>query len=167
LHEVAGPAPILIAYDGSPSADHAIREAGGLLRGRQALVVAIYQQGVGFELAELPATSIAAPPAPIDIRTALEVDEELAERPQMMAQHGAELAREAGFEAEALAVADDADTPAAETIVMVAREQSADAIVMGAHGHSRLSEAVLGSTSRDVIRSAPCPVVIARPMQAR
>ncbi len=159
-------APILIAYDGSPSADHAIREAGRLLASRRALVVAVYKQGVGFELEELPAVSIGAPPAPIDIRTALDVDQELAERSQMMAQHGAGLAREAGFEAEALAVADDVDTPVAETIVKVAREQNADAIVVGAHGHSRISEAVLGSTSREVIRRAPCPVVIARPAQA-
>jgi nucleotide-binding universal stress UspA family protein len=163
---VEASAPILIAYDGSPSADHAIREAGRLLSGRQALVVVVYKQGVGFELEELPAVSIGAPPAPIDIRTALEVDEELAEGSQMMAQLGAELARGAGFEAEGLAVADDVDTPVAETIVNVAREQSADAIVVGAHGHSRLSQAVLGSTSRDVIRLAPCPVVIARPAQA-
>ena len=164
---MADSAPILIAYDGSPSADHAIHEAGRLLAGRQALVVAVDQQGIGFELAELPATSIGAPPAPIDIRAALDVDQELAERSQMMAQHGAVLAREAGLEAEALAVADDEDMPVSETIVNVAREQSADAIVMGAHGHSRLSEAVLGSTSRNVIRGAPCPVVIARPVQAR
>jgi nucleotide-binding universal stress UspA family protein len=164
---VESPSPILIAYDGSPSADHAIREGGRLLPGRRALVLVVYKQGTGFELAELPAVSIGAPPAPLDIRAALEVDQELAERSQMMAQHGAEMAREAGFEAEALAVADDVDTAVAETIVTVAREQSADAIVVGAHGHSRLSEAVLGSTSRDVIRRAPCPVLIARPAQAR
>jgi nucleotide-binding universal stress UspA family protein len=164
---VEGSAPILIAYDGSPSADHAIREAGGLLAGRRALVVVVYEQGVGFELEELPSVNIGAPPAPIDIRMALDVDQELAERSQMVARHGAELAREAGFEAEALAVADDADMPAAETIVTVAREQGAAAIVVGAHGHSRLSEVVLGSTSRDVIRRAPCPVVVARPMTER
>jgi nucleotide-binding universal stress UspA family protein len=164
---VEGSAPILIAYDGSPSADHAIREAGGLLAGRRALVVVVYQQGLGFELEELPSVTIAAPPAPLDIRMALDVDQELAERSQMLARHGAELAREAGFEAEALAVAEDADTPAAETIVTVAREQGAAAIVLGAHGHSRLSEVVLGSTSRDVIRRAPCPVVVARPMTER
>ena len=162
-----GSAPILIAYDGSPSADHAIREAGGLLAGRRALVVVVYKQGIGFELVELPSATIAAPPAPLDIRTALDVDQELAERSQMMARHGAELAREAGFEAEALAVADDVDMPVAETIVTVAREQSAAAIVVGAHGHSRLSEVVLGSTSRDVIRRAPCPVVVARPVPER
>jgi nucleotide-binding universal stress UspA family protein len=164
---VEGSDPLLIAYDGSPSADHAIREAGGLLAGRRALVVVVYMQGIGFELEELPSVTIAAPPAPLDIRAALDVDQELAERSQMLARHGAELAREAGFEAEALAVADDVEMPVAETIVTVAREQSAAAIVVGAHGHSRLSEVVLGSTSRDVIRRAPCPVVVARPMPGR
>jgi nucleotide-binding universal stress UspA family protein len=164
---VEGSAPILIAYDGSPSADHAIREAGGLLAGRRALVLVVYQQGIGFELVELPGATSGLPPPPLDIRTALEVDQDLAERSQMLSRHGAELAREAGFEAEALAVADDVDMPVAETIVTVAREQSAAAIVVGAHGHSRLSEVVLGSTSRDVIRRAPCPVVVARPVPER
>jgi nucleotide-binding universal stress UspA family protein len=164
---VEGGAPILIAYDGSASADHAVREAGRLLPGRPALVVVVYKQGIGFELVELPTASIGLPPAPIDVRTALELDEELAARSQKLAQQGAEVARSAGFEAEALAVADDVDTPVAETIVALARERSADAIVVGAHGHGRLSEAVLGSTSRDVIRRAPCPVVVARSEQPR
>jgi nucleotide-binding universal stress UspA family protein len=164
---VEGSAPILIAYDGSPSADHAIREAGRLLPGRQALVVVVYKQGIGFELVELPTTTIGLPPAPIDVRTALEIDEELAERSQKLAQQGAEMAREAGFEPEPLAVADDVDAPVAETIVNVAKERNAAAIVVGAHGHGRLTEVVLGSTSRDVIRRAPCPVVVARPAQSR
>jgi nucleotide-binding universal stress UspA family protein len=50
----------------------------------------------------------------------------------------------------------------AETLVRVARERDSQALVVGAHGHSRLTEVVLGTTSRDVIRNAPCPVVIAR-----
>jgi len=162
---VEGAAPILIAYDGSPSSDHAIREAGGLLAGRRALVVVVYKQGIGFELLELPNISGGLPPPQLDVRAAIEVDEELAERSQKLAQQGAELARDAGFEPEALAVADDEDMPVAETIVSVAADRSAAAIVIGAHGHSRLSEVVLGSTSRDVIRRAPCPVVVARPAQ--
>jgi nucleotide-binding universal stress UspA family protein len=164
---VEAAAPILIAYDGSPSADHALREAGRLLPGRRALVVVVYKQGIGFEVMDLPTATIGLPPAPIDVRTALELDQDLAERSQKLAQQGAELAREAGFDPEPLAVADDVDTPVAETIVTVAKEQGADAIVVGAHGHGRLSEVVLGSTSRDVIRRAPCPVVVARPAQAR
>jgi nucleotide-binding universal stress UspA family protein len=162
---VEAAAPILIAYDGTPSSDHAVREAGRLLRRRRALVVVVYKEGIGFELMELPTATVGLPPAPLDVRTAIEVDEELAERSQRLAQQGAELARDAGFEPEALAVADDADTPVAQTIVGLAADRSADAIVIGAHGHGRLSEAVLGSTSRDVIRRAPCPVVVARPAQ--
>jgi len=162
---VEGAAPILIAYDGSPSSDHAIREAGGLLAGRRALVVVVYKQGVGFELMELPVVTGGLPPPQLDVRAAIEVDEDLAERSQKLAQRGAELARDAGFEPEALAVADDVDMPVAETIVSVAADQGAAAIVIGAHGHSRLSEVVLGSTSRDVIRRAPCAVVVARPAQ--
>ncbi len=160
-----GAAPILIAYDGSPSSDHAIREAGGLLAGRRALVVVVYKQGIGFELLEMPNIRGGLPPPQLDVRAAIEVDEELAERSQTLAQQGAELARDAGFEPEALAVADHEDMPVAETIVSVAADRSAAAIVIGAHGHSRLSEVVLGSTSRDVIRRAPCPVVVARPAQ--
>jgi nucleotide-binding universal stress UspA family protein len=162
---VEGAAPILIAYDGSPSSDHAIREAGGLLAGRRALVVVVYKQGIGFELMELPNITGGLPPPQLDVRAAIEVDEDLAERSQVLAQQGAEVARDAGFEPEALAVADEVDMPVAETIVNVAADRGAAAIVIGAHGHSRLSEVVLGSTSRDVIRRAPCPVVVARPAQ--
>ena len=50
----------------------------------------------------------------------------------------------------------------AETIVNVAKERDAAAIVVGAHGHGRLGEVLLGSTSRDVIRRAPCPVIVSR-----
>jgi nucleotide-binding universal stress UspA family protein len=46
--------------------------------------------------------------------------------------------------------------------VSVARDRGAAAIVVGAHGHGRLSEAILGGTSRDVIRRADCPVVVVR-----
>jgi nucleotide-binding universal stress UspA family protein len=149
---------VVVAYDGSPASEHALRAAAGLLSGWPALVVVVWKAGLGFELVALPASSIGLPPSPIDVRTAVEVDREQAERAQRMAQHGAELAREAGLEAEGLAVADDPDTPVAETIVRVVRERNASAVVVGAHGHGA-SSALLGSTSRDVIRHAPCPVI--------
>lgn len=40
------------------------------------------------------------------------------------------MAKQSGFEAEGMAVADYIDTPVAETIVDVARERDAQAIVM-------------------------------------
>jgi nucleotide-binding universal stress UspA family protein len=157
-----GAGPIVIAYDGSPASEHALREAGELLAPRPALVVVVTKEGVGFELMELPTATAGLPPAALDIRTAMEIDEAMHERAQRLAQNGAGLARDAGFEAEGLAVAEDVHVPVAETLVRVARERDSQAIVVGAHGHSKIGEVILGSTSRDVIRQATCPVIVGR-----
>ena len=153
---------VVIGYDGSDAAERAIREAGGLLSGRPALVVVVWKAGLGWELVELPTTSIGLPPASIDVRTVVEIDQAMAERAQKLAEQGARVARDAGFKADGLAVAEDVETPIAETIVTLAGEREAAAIVVGAHGHGRLSEVILGGTSRDVIRRADCPVVVVR-----
>jgi nucleotide-binding universal stress UspA family protein len=154
--------PILIAFDGSPAAEHALDEAAALLGRRPALVVSVWKEGTGFEAVELPAATAGLTPAPIDISTAMEIDQEVKERAQRLAQHGAELAGQAGMEAEGLAVADEVEVTIAETLVEVAEKNDAAAIVMGAHGHGRLSQALLGSTTSDVIRRARCPVIVVR-----
>lgn len=46
-------------------------------------------------------------------------------------------------------------------IVQVARERKAGLIVIGVHGEGGLGEAVFGSTTHHVVRSAPCPVLTA------
>ena len=154
--------PVLIAFDGSPAAEHALKEAAAFLGKRPALVVSVWKEGVGFETLELPGATVGMPPAPIDVSTALEIEQEVKEQAQRLAQHGAELARQAGMDAEGLAVADEVQVTIAETIVDVAEKRDAAAIVMGAHGRGRLSEALLGSTTRDVIHRAECPVVVVR-----
>jgi nucleotide-binding universal stress UspA family protein len=50
-------------------------------------------------------------------------------------------------------------------IVGVAREQDADLIVMGTHGHGSIARAFFGSTSHHVVREASCPVLTVRPRQ--
>ncbi len=40
-------------------------------------------------------------------------------------------------------------------------DQNADLLVMGAYGHSRLREAILGGATRDVLEGAPVPVLMA------
>ncbi len=47
----------------------------------------------------------------------------------------------------------------ADTIVRVARERSADLIVMSTHGRTGLQHVLLGSVAEKVVRLAPCPVL--------
>jgi nucleotide-binding universal stress UspA family protein len=50
---------------------------------------------------------------------------------------------------------------AGEAILAKAREVDADAIVMGAYGHSRLREMVLGGVTRHVLMNAKVPMLLA------
>jgi nucleotide-binding universal stress UspA family protein len=50
----------------------------------------------------------------------------------------------------------------AEVIVQQARTREADVIVMGAYGHAKVLEWVIGSTTTYVLNHAPCPVLLAR-----
>lgn len=49
-----------------------------------------------------------------------------------------------------------------DAIVDFARDRQADLLVMGAYGHSKVRELLLGSTTQYVINHAPCPVLLAR-----
>jgi nucleotide-binding universal stress UspA family protein len=51
---------------------------------------------------------------------------------------------------------------AAEAIVTCARRLDADLIAMTTHGRSGLGRALLGSVADEVIRTAPCPVLLVR-----
>ena len=71
-----------------------------------------------------------------------------------LAKLGAEV-REKGIRVRELVVQ---GKPSAE-IVRVAREETADMIVLGTHGKGMLDKALFGSTAERVIRRAPCPVL--------
>jgi nucleotide-binding universal stress UspA family protein len=49
-----------------------------------------------------------------------------------------------------------------EKILETASDQNMDLIVMGAYGHNRLRELILGSVTSQVIRKSPIPVLLAR-----
>jgi nucleotide-binding universal stress UspA family protein len=147
--------PVIVGYDGSAASEDALAEAAGLFGSCPTLVVVVWEEGLGFEL-EAPSMS----PFPIDLRATMAVDEQQYERARILADHGATLARKWGLEAEGLAVADDT-TPGA-TLVRLAREHDARALVLGSHGHSRITE-LIGHTSAEVIRAAPCPVLVRGP----
>jgi nucleotide-binding universal stress UspA family protein len=49
-----------------------------------------------------------------------------------------------------------------EQLLRLAREEGAQLIVVGARGHSALERMLFGSTSRQLVREAPCPVLVVR-----
>jgi nucleotide-binding universal stress UspA family protein len=53
----------------------------------------------------------------------------------------------------------DSGTGVGEALLARAAEHGADLLVMGAYGHSRLREFVLGGTTRRVLREATLPVL--------
>lgn len=150
----------MIGFDGSPAAEQALRDGGALLAPRPALVVVVWEAGRAFDLVDIPTGVLEAPPATLDIRTALGLDEAMYEAAAQLAERGTALAVAAGLDAEGLAVADDLTV--ADTLVRVVQEHDAAALVVGAHGHGGLRELLLGSTSRAVVHRAPCPVMVVR-----
>jgi nucleotide-binding universal stress UspA family protein len=146
--------PVIIGYDGSAVADHAIREAGALLGPRPALVVVVWEAGAAYEM--LGGTRIQA--VPIDIGPAVDADQAMYEGARNMAANGTRLATEAGFAAHGLLAADEISV--AKTLIRLAVERDAPAVVVGARGHNRLEKLLLGSTSRGLVEHAPCPVLV-------
>jgi nucleotide-binding universal stress UspA family protein len=68
-------------------------------------------------------------------------------------------ARAAGARARGVVV--DSGVPARE-IVRLARSRRADLIVMGTHGRTGLTRALLGSVAARVLATAACPVLTVR-----
>ena len=140
--------PLVLCYDGSETAEKAIRIAPVLVgRGRAARVLYAYQpteQSLGV------AQGITG--GRIDAPVHGETDA------HRIVEAGVAIAREAGFEAEALLVV--ADRRTAEVVAQTAEELDAPAIVMGQRGMSGLKSAVLGSVSRDVVNAYHRPVIL-------
>jgi nucleotide-binding universal stress UspA family protein len=152
-HTSSADGPVIICYDGSEDARHAIRGAGELFAGRRARVVSVWEPtaapgGLGFagETAGM-----------VDL---FELDRAAAKAGDSVADEGARLAREAGLLAEPVAV--QGAGPVWKTIVELADRDQAAAIVMGSHGRAGLRAMLLGSVSSAVVHHADRPTLIVR-----
>jgi nucleotide-binding universal stress UspA family protein len=142
---------VLIAYDGSDHAKAAIGEAGRQLEaGRRALVLTISEP-----IERLPFLGAAGVAFDADsMETLFDAAHAGAEK---IAAEGCDLAGEAGFEAEPLAVTGG---PAWDRIVTIADERDADLIVIGSRGRSGIKYAVLGSVAAAVTQHSKRTVLI-------
>ncbi len=80
-----------------------------------------------------------------------------------MAEAGAELARTA---AELTSARIDKRIEIGDvggTVCRIAADVGADVIVVGSHGRGAIERLLLGSVSEQVVRHAPCPVLVVRP----
>ncbi|HEV2998438.1 MAG TPA: universal stress protein [Solirubrobacteraceae bacterium] len=152
--------PIVIAYDGSEPARAAVREAAALFAPRRAIVLTVWEPGLNeFMLAPDP-TGMGTTMIPYDPAVVREVDRASEDHALDIAHDGERLAREAGLDAEALAVRDLTDP--ADAIVQRAAERDAAAIVIGSRGLRGLKSKLLGSTSNAVLHRAGRPVIVVR-----
>ena len=73
-------------------------------------------------------------------------------------QQARELAEARNLKTHAQLVHENPET----AILRLAEEVAADLIVMGAYGHTRIREWILGSTTSHIVRKTRVPVLLAR-----
>jgi nucleotide-binding universal stress UspA family protein len=146
MSATSGSGPVVFAYDGSELAKQAIGEAGRLLEpGVEAVVVTVWQP---FDVGFLPATGLQFDAAQIaDVRTAA----------AQTAAEGAALAEAAGFRAQS---AEIEWSPTWKGIAKFADEHDARLVVLGSHGRSGLTGALVGSVAGSVAAHSRRSVLI-------
>jgi nucleotide-binding universal stress UspA family protein len=132
---------ILVAIDGSPDAEAALRHAFALARDQNALLTLL-------TVSPAPATPIGAgASAP----------------PDLLGFHERLLREATDLVPDDIGVTTrlERGNPA-ETILRLIAEGDHDLIVMGSHGHSRVHRALLGSVSERVLKASTVPVLLMR-----
>jgi nucleotide-binding universal stress UspA family protein len=142
--------PILLATDGSPSAEEATREAISLAKKLETPLVATAVEHVdpsaygyyGYGYSQV--YSELKQGAHEQVRAALD---------KVAAQSKAE-----GVPCETVLL----DGPIVEGICQLAEERNPEMLVVGAHGWGPVKRLIFGSVSLGLLHDAPCPVLVAR-----
>jgi nucleotide-binding universal stress UspA family protein len=143
--------PLLICYDGSEDAKHAIESAGALLAARPALVVTVWQPTASLD-------SVVWSGMIVGVDKLAELDRAAAEAGGRVADEGVRIAQQAGLEAEPLAI--KAAGSVWKTIVETAGRHDAAAIVIGSRGLTGVRSMLLGSVSSAVVHHADRPTLV-------
>jgi nucleotide-binding universal stress UspA family protein len=135
---------ILVAVDGSPDAEAALRHAAALARDQHARLTLL------TAVPPIPATALlatgAAPP-----------------RGEVV-KHYSDLLRRAtdSLPGDISVTTVLVEGPAAKALIERAKSGAFDLIVMGSHGHGRLHQSLLGCVSQKVLHASPIPVLLTR-----
>ena len=144
---------ILLCYDGSPGAKHAISVAHETLGHMPATLLHVWNPPVEF-LAAAPFGTASGEGEP----SIAELERLSVERAQEVAQEGHELARELGPAVDTRIERNDSSVW--QTILGVAAETDAELIVIGTHGATAVQSLLLGSVSNAVIHHSKRRVLV-------
>jgi nucleotide-binding universal stress UspA family protein len=144
--------PLLLSYDGSENAKHAIVEAARITGGGRAVVVSVFQDS-----AAVPTLAWAGG-ASVPMMT--EMIDALRESAEKIAAEGAGVASEAGFETSAVVV--ESTGPIWKALVDTAEQHDVRGIVIGSRGLGGVGEILLGSVSNGVLHHTHRPVIVVR-----
>jgi nucleotide-binding universal stress UspA family protein len=151
--------PVLLAYDGSAGAQAALREAVALFGQRPFVVASVWEPGLAMVTMMPPAGEAGLGYMP-DPEQVAAIDRAQSGHADNVAQDGARRAHELGARAEALSVPDSANIAA--TLIAIAEERDARAIVVGSRGLGAIKGRMLGSTSRKLLHDTHRPVLVVR-----
>lgn len=140
---------ILLATDGSPSAEHAAKKAFDLARIHGAQVTAVYV------VDPYPYLGIGEV-NPMGFQAYMSAAQEASAKAFI---HLADLAAAAGVQLQVRLVE---NMQAARGILQMADEAAADLIVIGSHGRSGVEKLVLGSVAGKVVAQSTRPVLVVR-----
>ena len=153
MRHVASPGPLLIGFDGSPSARRAVEYTARLLPGAETVVAHVWHPYGRRTPGGLP--------GPLDslVREgARKEDVEAATESDELARQGAELAASLGLAATARSVSSDRN--AGPALMELAGQVGAELIVIGPRGLSTVAAALRDGTSRHLALRSPVPVLV-------
>lgn len=140
---------IMVAVDGSDTAERGLKEAVNLAKDQKAqlAIVHVIDLVVVYGAGQFPGAYI-------------EATREFAQETIARAR---KLAAEAGIVPEVLSPEIvTGGYHVADTIAQVASEWKADLLVVGTHGRRGVSRLLLGSVAERIVRVAPCPLLLVR-----
>jgi len=146
---------IVVAIDGSATANRGLRVALDLAADQDAVVHAVH---VVDDVSVVPSLDGAYVPSTL-IDTYAQA---LRDKGYKTLDKAAALARAAGVTYKPALVETTLGQPVAKAILQQARKVKADLIVLGTHGRRGLRRVLLGSDAEEVVREASVPVLLVR-----
>lgn len=143
---------ILICYDGSPSARHALTVAQATVGHARVTLLHVWNPP-----AEFLADSFGTTGAPSD-PTIAELERIAVQRADAIAQDGRDLARQLGLVVDVRVQRNESSVW--RTILDVAAETDSELIVVGTHGATAVQSALLGSVSNTLLHHSTLPMLV-------